>query len=359
MLAEQTVQALVSHGAAAEGRSEEGVRARFWTQVPDGRVRCTLCPRGCTLREGQHGYCGVRENRGGALYTLVHSQVWAANVDPIEKKPFFHYLPGTNAYSIATVGCNVRCRFCQNWDLSQARPGEGRGNPMPPRRVAQLARRFNGPTIAYTYSEPVVFAEYVMDTADAGHAAGVRSVAVSNGYVQHDALAEIYGRMDAVKIDLKAFSESFYTRVVRGELRPVLETLLALRALGKWTEIVYLVIPTLNDGDAELRRLAQWIRTNLGQGVPLHFSRFHPEYQLQELPPTPVATLERARAIAMAEGLAYVYIGNVPGHPAQNTYCPACGSELVERIGFSASKVRIRNGACPFCAHVIPGIWHV
>lgn len=358
MVGEQTVSELRNPRARMAGSAEVTTEALFWEKIPDGRVRCTLCPRECTLREGQHGYCGVRENRGGALHTLVHSRVWAANVDPIEKKPLFHYLPGTNAYSIATVGCNVRCRFCQNWDLSQARPDEGWGEPMPPARVAELARAFHCPTIAFTYSEPVVFAEYVMDTADAGHAAGVRSVAVSNGYVQRDALREIYGRMDAVKIDLKAFSESFYTRIVRGELRPVLDTLLALRAMDKWTEIVYLVIPALNDSDAELRGLAQWIRTELGRDVPLHFSRFHPDYQLRELPATPVATLERAREIAVAEGLQYVYIGNVPGHPAQNTCCPGCGKLLVERVGFTASRVRVHNGACPFCAHTIPGIWH-
>ena len=358
MIGGQTVAEQSRPSARSAGLPEGAVTARFWQRTEDGRVRCTLCPRACNLREGQHGYCGVRENRAGALYTLVHSRVWAANVDPIEKKPLFHYLPGTNAYSIATVGCNVRCRFCQNWDLSQARPGEGEGEPMPPAQVAELARRFKCPTIAFTYSEPVIFAEYVMDTADAGHAAGVRSVAVSNGHVQHDALVEIYGRMDAVKIDLKAFSEKFYTRVVRGQLRPVLETLVALRTMGKWTEIVCLLIPTLNDSDAELRSMAQWIRANLGGAVPLHFSRFHPEYELRELPVTPVATLERARQIALAEGLEYVYIGNVPGHPAQNTYCPGCGKLLVERVGFTASSVLIRNGACPFCARAIPGIWH-
>ena len=338
-------------------RRDSPVQARFWQPAPDGRVRCTLCPRGCTLRESQHGYCGVRLNRGGALQTLVYSRVWAANVDPIEKKPFFHFLPGTTAYSIATVGCNVRCRFCQNWDLSQARTGDLHDQPMPPERAIKLAQGFGCPTIAFTYNEPVIFAEYAMDAADAAHAAGMRCVAVSNGYVQKEALAEIYGRMDAVKIDLKAFSHSFYARIVRGELRPVLEALLALRAMGKWTEIVYLAIPTLNDSEGELRALAQWIRSSLGREVPLHFSRFHPDYQLRELPPTPIETLERAREIALAEGLHYVYIGNVPGHPAQNTYCPGCGKPLVERAGLTASRVQIRNSACPYCAHAIPGIW--
>ena len=357
MVFRQTISPLPELPTRAPRVSERLREARFWTTAPDGRVRCTLCPRGCALRDGQHGYCKVRENRGGVLYSLVQAQVWASNLDPIEKKPFFHYLPGTLAYSIATVGCNLRCRYCQNFELSQTRPAERAVRPMPPGRVAELARACGSRTIAFTYNEPVVFAEYVMDTADAAHAAGLRCVAVSNGYLRGEALAAIYGRMDAVKIDLKAFSESFYTRIVGGHLRPVLDTLEALRKMGKWIEIVYLVVPTLNDSEAELHSLTQWIRTSLGRDVPLHFSRFYPEYQLRDLPVTPPATLERARAIALAAGLHYVYLGNLPGHPAQNTDCPGCGTLLVERAGFATSKVRIRNGACPICQHPIPGIW--
>ncbi|MFP5204424.1 MAG: AmmeMemoRadiSam system radical SAM enzyme [Acidobacteriota bacterium] len=333
--------------------------ARFYETLPGRRVRCRLCPRECVVAPRQRGYCGVRENRDGILYTLVHSRVCAAQVDPVEKKPLFHYLPGTTAFSIATAGCNVNCKFCQNWDISQSRPEKAHAEYAPPRRVAELARQAHCPTIAFTYGEPVVFAEYLMDTADAGHAAGLRSLVVSNGYIQHAALLEAYGRMDAVKIDLKAFSESYYARIVSGALKPVLESLVTLRELGKWTEIVYLAVPGLNDSDGELRGLAQWIRANLGAEVPLHFTRFHPEYRMQDLPMTPVATLERAKAIADAEGLHYVYIGNVPGHPGQNTYCPGCGGLLVERTGFTAGRMLIgRDGACPFCARLIPGIWH-
>jgi pyruvate formate lyase activating enzyme len=222
-----------------------------------------------------------------------------------------------------------------------------------------MARQYNCPTIAYTYSEPVVFAEFIMDTADAGHAAGVRSIVVSNGFIQQDALKEAYGRMDAVKIDLKSFSESYYSKVVTGQLKPVLDSLVTLRKMGKWTEIVYLVLPTLNDSDAEFRGLAQWIKANLGADVPLHFTQFHPAYLLKNLPITPVETLERAKAIADAEGLHFVYIGNVPGHPAQNTYCPKCRKMLVERVGFTASEMLIKNGKCPFCQQPIPGVWHV
>lgn len=333
--------------------------ARFYDKLPNFKSRCRLCPRECTVRPGKRGYCGTRENRDGILYTLVHSRVCAAHVDPVEKKPLFHYLPGTTAFSIAAAGCNVNCRFCQNWAISQSLPEELAAEYMPPQSVAELARQMNCPTIAFTYGEPVVFAEYLMDTAAAGHAAGVRSLAVSNGYIRHDPLVEVYGRMDAVKIDLKSFSESYYARVVNGALQPVLESLVTLRKLGKWTEIVYLVVPTRNDSDRELHALVQWIRAHLGAEVPLHFTQFHPEYRMKNLPVTPVTTLERAKAIADAEGLQYVYIGNVPGHPAQNTYCPGCRALLVERTGFTAGKMLIgKDGACPFCARTIPGIWH-
>jgi pyruvate formate lyase activating enzyme len=335
------------------------VEAKFYEKLPNRKIKCKLCPRECNVGDKERGYCGVRENRGGVYYTLVHSRVCAAHVDPIEKKPLFHYLPGTVAFSIATAGCNVNCKFCQNWDISQSRPEQIPADYAPPQRIATIAKQNNCPTIAYTYSEPVVFSEFLMDTADAGHAAGVRSIVVSNGYIQQDALKQAYGKMDAVKIDLKSFTDSFYSKVVTGQLKPVLETLVTLRKMGKWTEIVYLVIPTLNDSEAEFRSLAQWIKTNLGPDVPLHFTQFHPEYLLKNLPITPVSTLERAKAIADAEGLHYVYIGNVPGHPSQNTYCPQCRKLLVERVGFTASSLLIRkDGACPQCRHQIPGIWH-
>ena len=340
--------------------SNSVVEARFYQKLTNCSIRCQLCPRACIVDDGERGHCGVRENRGGTFYTLVHSHVCAAHIDPIEKKPLFHYLPGTEAFSIATVGCNVNCKFCQNWNISQWRPEQIRADFAPPQRIVAIARKSKCPTIAYTYGEPVVFAEYLMDTADAGHEAGIRSIVVSNGYIQQEALKQAYGKMDAVKIDLKSFSESFYAKVVTGQLKPVLDTLVTLRAMGKWTEIVYLVVPTLNDSDAEFRGLAQWIKANLGPDVPLHFTQFHPEYLLKHLPVTPVSTLERAKAIADAEGLHFVYIGNVPGHPAQNTYCPQCRKIVVERAGFTANRLLVRkDGACPHCLHPIPGIWHL
>jgi pyruvate formate lyase activating enzyme len=355
----QPLLAMPSWGALEkQDDSRFTVEAKFYQKLTNKKVKCKLCPRECTVGDRERGYCGVRENHEGTYYTLVHSRLCAAHIDPIEKKPLFHYLPGTLALSLATAGCNVNCKFCQNWDISQVRPEQVPAEYVPPKAVADLAKKYQCPTIAYTYSEPVVFSEYLMDAADAGHESGIRSVVVSNGYIQEDALKTAYGKMDAVKIDLKAFTESFYKDVVSGELKPVLETLITLRKMGKWTEIVYLVIPTLNDGDDEFRGLARWIKTNLGADVPVHFTQFHPEYLLKNLPITPVPTLERAKAIADAEGLHYVYIGNVPGHPAENTYCPKCRRVLVERVGLTVRQMQIRKGACPFCQQPIPGIWH-
>lgn len=358
-LAEPHKSPSVSHSVIAQDDSHFTTEARFYQKLPNKKIKCKLCPRECTVGDRERGYCGVRENRNGVYYTLVHSRVCAAHVDPVEKKPLFHYLPGSLAFSLATAGCNVNCKFCQNWDISQARPEQVPAEYTPPKRIAELAAQWRCPSIAYTYSEPVVFSEFVMDAADAGHEAGIRSVVVSNGYIQDEALRATYGKMDAVKIDLKAFSDSYYQKVVTGELKPVLDTLVTLRQMGKWTEIVYLVVPTLNDGDSELRGLARWIKEHLGVDVPLHFTQFHPDYLLKNLPITPVSTLERAREMALAEGLHFVYIGNVPGHPAENTYCPQCRQVLVERTGFEVRKMLIRKGACPYCKHSIPGIWHV
>jgi pyruvate formate lyase activating enzyme len=344
--------------APSANDAQFAMEARWYQKQANKRIKCGLCPRQCVVGDKERGYCGVRENRDGVYYTLVHSRVCAAHVDPIEKKPLFHYLPGSLAFSLATAGCNVNCKFCQNWDISQSRPEQVSAQFAPPKRVAELAAQYRCPTIAYTYSEPVVWSEFVMDTADAGHAAGIRSIVVSNGYIQDEPLRAAYGRMDAVKIDLKSFKESFYRTVVSGQLKPVLETLVTLRKMGKWTEIVYLVIPTLNDSEEEFRGLAAWTKANLGTGVPIHFTQFHPDYLLKNLPITPVATLERAREIAMSEGLHFVYIGNVPGHPAENTYCPRCKKMLVERVGMSTQQMLIENGACPFCKEPIPGIWH-
>jgi pyruvate formate lyase activating enzyme len=280
-----------------------------------------------------------------------------AHIDPIEKKPFFHFLPGTLAFSIATAGCNVNCRMCQNWEISQVRPEQVRSTYAPPAKIAALAQQNRAPSIAYTYSEPVVFYEYMVDTARAAHDVGVRSVVVTGGYITADPLKKLCKAVDAIKVDLKAFSEKFYREIVNGELKHILNALVLIRKLGMWTEIVYLVIPTLNDTDQEFKALARWIKTELGPDVPVHFSRFHPEYLLKNLPPTPLVTLERAKAAADAEGLHYVYIGNVPGHPAESTYCPKCRKVVVERVGYTVGAMHIKNGKCRFCSTPIPGVW--
>ncbi|HMD70705.1 MAG TPA: AmmeMemoRadiSam system radical SAM enzyme [Bryobacteraceae bacterium] len=333
------------------------VEARFYEKMPSRRVRCKLCPRECVIDDRERGYCGVRENRGGTYYSLVYARVCSAHVDPIEKKPLFHFVPGSLAFSIATAGCNVNCKMCQNWEISQARPEQLTSTFVPPQKLAGLAREAHAVSIAYTYNEPVIFCEYVLDAADAGRAAGVKSVVVSGGYIQDEPLKEMCRRVDAIKIDLKAYSQKFYREIVNGDLPSVLKTLAAIRKHGVWSEIVYLVIPTLNDSDDELKGLARWVKTELGPEVPLHFTRFHPDYLLKNLPPTPLPTLERAKAIADAEGLHYVYIGNVPGHPAENTYCPKCRRVVIERAGFTIAGSHLDRGKCQFCQQPIPGIW--
>ena len=333
------------------------VEAQFYEKLSYKKTKCKLCPRECVIDDRERSYCGVRENRGGTYYTLVHSRVAAAHIDPIEKKPLFHFCPGTLAFSVATAGCNVNCKFCQNWDISQSRPEQVRDTYLPPKELASLAQQNRCPAIAYTYSEPVVFYEYVRDAADAGHALGIKSVVVSGGYIQQDPLRKLCQDVDAIKVDLKAFSERYYKEVVNGELKPVLDALVTMRKLGMWCEIVYLVVPTLNDSDAEVRGMAQWVKSNLGADVPLHFSRFYPQYLLKNLPPTPLETLERAKAIADSEGLRYVYLGNIPGHPAENTYCPKCRRIVVERTGFTVKQMHLRKGKCQYCQQPIAGVW--
>jgi len=333
------------------------VEARFYEKLAYKKIRCKLCPRECVIDDRERGYCGVRENRGGSYYSLVHSRVCAAHIDPIEKKPFFHFRPGTLAFSVSTAGCNVNCKFCQNWDISQSRPEQVRSDYLPPGDLARLAQHYQCPSLAYTYGEPVVFYEYMTDAAEAGHAQGIKSVVVTGGYIQQDALKKLCQAVDAIKVDLKAFSEKYYKEVVNGELKPVLDALVTIQKLGMWSEIVYLVVPTLNDSEAEFRALAQWVKANLGVDVPLHFSRFHPQYLLKNLPPTPLETLERAKAIADAEGLHYVYLGNIPAHPAESTYCPKCRRAVIERIGFTVTEMHLRKGKCEYCQQAIPGVW--
>ena len=348
---------MAAGAASSDPDAQYTVEAKFYEKLPYRKIKCKLCPRECVIDDRERGYCGVRENRNGVYYTLVHSRVCSAHVDPIEKKPLFHFLPGTLAFSVATAGCNVNCKMCQNWEISQVRPEQVRSEYLPPARLAQMAVRSGCKSIAYTYSEPVIFYEYMSDAADAGRAAGVRSAVVTGGYIQEEPLKQLCKRVDAIKVDLKGYSEKFYRDVVNGELKPVLNALITIRKLSMWTEIVYLVVPTLNDSDQEFRGLVKWVKANLGPDVPLHFTRFHPEYLLKNLPPTPVKTLDRAKAIADAEGLRYVYVGNLPGHPGENTYCPKCRRAVVERAGFTVRSLRLRAGKCEYCQEKIAGVW--
>jgi len=340
-----------------EDDSRYRVEARSYEKLPDKTVRCKLCPRECVVADGSRGYCRVRENRNGTYYTLVHSRVVSAHIDPIEKKPFFHFLPGQMAMSVATAGCNVNCKFCQNWEISQAKPEDLPAQYIPPKSLASAAGDNHCAAVAFTYSEPTVFNEYVTDAAEAARAAGLKSVVVTNGFIQQEPLKRVCQRADAIKIDLKAFSPGYYRDVVRGHLQPILDNLIFIRKQGRWLEIVYLTVPTLNDKENEIRDMSRWIKAELGPDVPIHFTRFTPLYLLKNLPPTPVPTLERAKAVADAEGLHYVYIGNVPGHPAENTYCPKCHKIVIERAGFTIKQMNLRKGKCQNCQNPIPGVW--
>jgi pyruvate formate lyase activating enzyme len=333
------------------------VEARYYRKHPDREVECLLCPRLCRLGDKERGYCGVRENDGGTYYTLVYGKACSINVDPIEKKPFFHFLPGTPALSIASAGCNVNCKFCQNWEISQVRPEQVRHVDFPPEDVARQAAESGCPSIAYTYTEPVVFFEYMYDTAQAARRRGVRSVVVSGGHINPEPLRDLIKVVDAIKIDLKSFDPAFYRDYVRGELKPVLDAIREVAKTKVWLEVVYLVVPTLNDDAGRVREMSRFIRDEAGPEVPVHFSRFQPMYLVKNLPPTPVSTLERLREAALAEGLRFVYLGNVPGHDGENTFCPGCGQVVIRRFGYEVQSNGAKGGKCGSCGRPIPGVW--
>jgi pyruvate formate lyase activating enzyme len=331
--------------------------ARFYKKLKELKIECQLCPRGCSVADLERGYCGCRENRGGTYYTLVYSRPCALHVDPIEKKPLFHYLPGTNAFSLATAGCNIECKFCQNWNISQFRPEQVKAYYVPPQKVVELSKEYDCPTIAYTYSEPVVFYEYMYDIAALAKQKKIGSVIISNGYIHSEPLKELCQQLTGVKIDLKAFTEKFYKEYCSGELKPVLDTLLLLKKIGIWFEIVVLLIPNLNDEPSEIEQMTKWIKAELGPDIPVHFTRYYPTYKITNIPPTSVKTLERAQEIAKKNGLHYAYVGNVPGHPGEHTYCPKCGKKIIERTGFKILQNHINQGRCAFCQEEIPGVW--
>ena len=349
--------ALGGTGQEAAAASDAPVEARYYEKQDDLRIVCRLCPRECVVADRERGYCGVRENRRGTYYTLVHSEICAENIDPVEKKPVFHFLPGTRAYSIATAGCNIECKFCQNWEISQFRPEQVRSMRRTPDDVARIARGRGCQSIAYTYSEPVIFYEYMVDCAVAARARGIKSIMISNGYIRPEPLRELVKVLDAVKIDLKAFTDRFYRELCSGTLEPVLETLKILKESKIWFEIVVLLIPSWNDSKEEIKAMCEWIAENLGDSVPLHFTRFHPTYKIKDIARTPLDTLEGAYEIARTAGLKFPYIGNVPGHEGEHTHCPGCSKALVSRIGFKVINNRIKEDQCPYCSKKIPGIW--
>jgi pyruvate formate lyase activating enzyme len=261
------------------------------------------------------------------------------------------------AFSMATAGCNLNCKFCQNWEISQVTPEQVESLYTTPAQIAGTAVNYQCRSIAYTYSEPTVFYEYMDDTIDAGHQSGIKSVMITAAYISKEPLLNLCKKLDAIKVDLKAFSETYYKNIVNGELKPVLDSLVLMKRENVWTEIVYLVVPTMNDSDQEIKKMCQWITQNLGKDVPIHFTRYHPQYLLKDLPPTPVRTLERLKAIAEAEGINFVYIGNVPGHGAESTVCPSCKKTVVNRTGFKVNSLSLKNGKCSNCGYLIPGIW--
>lgn len=329
--------------------------ARYWTRDPDGRVRCTLCPRECRLRADQTGFCLVRKNEGGKLVSLAYGRSTGFARDPIEKKPLHHFFPGTEILSFGTTGCNLGCRFCQNWNISKARIDDRRSATYTASQVVDLAIEAGCPSIAFTYNDPVIWAEWAVDVAEKAHEKGLKTVAVTAGYISKVAREEFFAHMDAANVDLKAFTEGFYARMSLAHLAPVLETLEYLATTDVWTEVTNLVIPGLNDDPEETRSLARWLFERMGPDVPLHFSAFHPDYEIRDIPPTPAAVLARARAIALDVGLRHVYTGNLRDAPGQTTSCPGCGAPLIERDGFELVAYRLNGDRCSVCGTRIAG----
>lgn len=334
---------------------DEYKEAMYYEQLDGGRVQCNLCPNRCILEKGQRGDCKVRENIDGKLYSLVYGRPVTMNVDPIEKKPFFHVLPGAKAYSLATAGCNLKCKFCQNWDISQRFPEDIESLSYSPEELVSEAKSSGSQVIAFTYSEPTVFYEYVLDTAKLAREAGLKTVVVSSGYINLEPLRNLLPYLDAIKIDLKGIREDYYKEVVGGKLEPVLETLKIIKEEGTWLEIVNLLVSGYNDSDEDITDLCTWISENLSNDVPVHFSRFYPMYQFSNLPPTPEDTVKKARNICMRKGLKYVYTGNIEGDEGSSTYCPSSGEVMIRRKGYSIVEDHL--GEEGYCQEEIPGVW--
>jgi len=332
--------------------------AMLYEKLDRGKVHCHLCSHHCRIQPGKFGFCGVRENIDGKLHTRVYGEVIASHVDPVEKKPLYHFLPGSASYSIATIGCNFRCPFCQNWEISQLskRTDNVSGKDVAPEDIVKEAERTGCKSISYTYTEPTIFFEYAYDVAGLAKKRGLYNIFVTNGYMTAEALDTIGPYLDAANVDLKGFSEDFYIKLCQAHLGPVLDSIKRMKKMGVWVEVTTLVIPGENDSCKELKGIAEFI-AGAGADIPWHLSRFHPEYKHLDSGPTPVETLKKARLIGEEAGLRYVYLGNVPGNPSENTYCPQCKKIVVGRVGYEVTENNIVNGKCKFCGKKIAGIW--
>lgn len=350
-------QAFLGADADPKGKMDGMREALYYTKLDEETVKCELCPHGCVLRNNVRSFCRVREPRQGALYTFAYEHPCAIHVDPIEKKPVFHMLPGSAVFSIATAGCNSRCKYCQNWQISQSRPEDTASSYLSCEDVVAQAQKNNCRSIAYTYSEPIIFYEYMLDSARLARARSINNIAVTSGFINPKPLSELCNYLDAANVDLKAYDDEYLQKICAAKLKPILEGLLLMKKRGVWVEITNLVVPTLNDNMDTIGKMCLWIRDNMGADTPLHFSKFWPMYKLKNLPPTPVATLQNAREVAIASGLHYVYIGNVPGHIGNNTFCPNCKKILIKREGYFIYESNISRSKCIFCDYKIAGIW--
>ena len=320
-------------------------------------IQCLLCPKECLIAQGQSGECRVRINVDDVLRTVVYSYPCSMHIDPVEKKPCFHFLPGTSTFSLATVGCNLHCKNCQNWEISQANPEDSEAVFCPPEKLVELAKANQCTSLAYTYTDPVIYYEYVLDTSKLAKAAGIRNILVTAGYINKEPWKELLQYTDAARIDLKSMSDVFYRENCSATLKPVLDSLVLAKESGVHLEVINLVIPTLNDKPEQIRELAGWVKSNLGGDTPLHFSQFYPQYKMLYLPPTSAETLDTAWQIAQAEGMKYVYIGNIASVTGQNTYCPGCKKLLIERSGYTVLQNWLKEGCCPDCGEKIYGVW--
>jgi len=330
---------------------KEGV---LFEKLPDNKVKCQICSHRCTIADGKRGICGTRQNKNGKIYTLIYNTVSSEAVDPIEKKPLYHFMPGTLSYSLGTIGCNFRCLHCQNWNISQVSLDEAYTKEITPEEAIRRAVASGSKSISWTYNEPAIWHEYTYDSAALAKKAGLKTIYVTNGYITPEALRRMAPYLDAYRVDIKSFSDEFYKKVCGARLAPVLESTKLAKELGMHVETITLVIPGRNDSKEELTQISRWVRENLGEDTPMHFTRFHPMHKMDHVAPTPLSTLEMAHGIAKKEGMRFVYLGNVAGHKYENTYCPRCDSLLIDRAGFRVGEVRVKDGKCARCGEGIP-----